>query len=687
MNLNSDLFLNRNFIIKRKPRINLDILNTIPKSTYSRLNILKNRYSKFPNGEYLFEDNNRMNKRKIVNNIITPSEKSYFTESNQSQINRDIYGYNNYIINKNSFNTINFTGKKSNNSKISNVSNFNYAETPNYLTTYESNSNFNLSNNISNSQYFPTNPNNSNNSINNNDARFMNMRLNFKILQQKLSHLNDIAISNGKDTFQTPYKTNNYSNYHSIYNTTDYSTNNYPIKVFKSMNINNYNNSKKLLNSKQNEGTRNKNIFMKKDLLNRIKMKKNKTEKINNNNFPLNINKENDLFKIKISKNKRNNYRENRYFTNDNSYKRNNTKEESELSQIAETIIQMNKSSENFENNYYIKDKSLEISDFIPNNKINIIKNKNKKNKYILNKTEENSSDKEFNKTQNNNEPNLKLIVEHAFSYDFSNNRKNLTKENFHKINDTKKNRNNKNINIVQTNNFILHNLTDEEDRKKEENKNNINISLKKENKTNKNINEKNLEEDIENNDEDDGIINSLIATASQNIKNREENIKYNFLSEFDNNLKKEKKKNITFDDNLIYINYHQDFKVTNLHITDNEDKTINFKPKELSKIIKKLTNNNNKLKPIIINSNRINYNNIINQIKIKNTNSKINKIKTNQTIKKNIDFLKEIKQRNNSRERSQSKDKNKKKTNLTNNTINIKINKSNIKSINNKKN
>ena len=86
------------------------------------------------------------------------------------------------------------------------------------------------------------------------------MRLNFKILQQKLSHLNDIAISNGKDTFQTPYKTNNYSNYHSIYNTTDYSTNNYPIKVFKSMNINNYNNSKKLLNSKQNEGTRNKNI-------------------------------------------------------------------------------------------------------------------------------------------------------------------------------------------------------------------------------------------------------------------------------------------------------------------------------------------------------------------------------------------------------------------------------------------
>ena len=55
------------------------------------------------------------------------------------------------------------------------------------------------------------------------------------------------------------------------------------------------------------------------------------------------------------------------------------------------------------------------------------------------------------------------------------------------------------------------------------------------------------------------------------------------------------------------------------MHITNNEDKTINFKPKDFSKIIKKLTNNNHKLKPIILNSNRSNKNNIINQIKIKN--------------------------------------------------------------------
>ena len=109
-------------------------------------------------------------------------------------------------------------------------------------------------------------------------------------------------------------------------------------------------------------------------------------------------------------------------------------------------------------------------------------------------------------------------------------------------------------------------------------------------------------------------------------------------------------------------INYYQDFKVTNLHITDSDDKTINFKPKNISKYLKKLTTNAYKIKPIIINSNKLNYNNIINKIQIHNTNTKINKIKTKQTIKKNIDLIKEIQKRNNSKDKSQSKDKIRKK-------------------------
>ena len=133
------------------------------------------------------------------------------------------------------------------------------------------------------------------------------------------------------------------------------------------------------------------------------------------------------------------------------------------------------------------------------------------------------------------------------------------------------------------------------------------------------------------------------------------------------------------------YINYYQDFKVTNLHITDSDDKTINFKPKNISKYLKKLTTNAYKIKPIIINSNKLNYNNIINKIQINNTNMKINKIKASQIIKKNIDFIKEVQKKNNSKDRSQSRDKNMKKYNLKSNSINIKVNKSGVKPINNK--
>ena len=132
-------------------------------------------------------------------------------------------------------------------------------------------------------------------------------------------------------------------------------------------------------------------------------------------------------------------------------------------------------------------------------------------------------------------------------------------------------------------------------------------------------------------------------------------------------------KKNLTFDDNLIYINYHQDYKVSNLRITDSENKAIQYNPKDISKYLKKLKSNNFRLKPIIINSNKIAYNNIINKIKIKNTNSKINKIKTNQTIQKNIDFIKNIQKKNNSKERSKSKEKNKNKSKINNDNILLK--------------
>ena len=692
MNLNKDLFFTKNFIIKRKPKIRFDGLRTEQKLYYPNTNKIKIRYSKRPKDIFI-DKFNAINNGKIINNIITPSEKSYFTETNQSQINGgDIFGYNNYIINKNSFNTINFTSKKNTNHKNESISNFNYADTPNYLTAYESSSNFKLNNtNINPNQYQMTNPNNNSNSFNNNDIKYMNMKLNFKILQKKLSHLNDIATTNYKVSYKTPYK--KYMNTSSGYST-ELSNKNYPIKVFRSEMINNTNKLKKVLKEKKNDiyqmiGSQNDLINNNMKIMNNHILR----QKIMNKNKNKN---ETDLFKNKIINNRYKNYIKDRYYTNENSLTKHYKNDENELSQIADNIIELNNSSENLDNNYFIKDKSFEIqnlktriNDLRKNADIKI-KNKNKKNqhKFISNDYGESSSNKEHNQTQNNNNQNFQLIVEHIFSYDSTKNKKSVTEQNSDKGKSNRRNKNNKNINIVQTNNFILNNLTEHnknrrEERQKIEN-NYTDINLKNENS----LSNKKKEEDSndENNEEDDGdkIINSLLATASQNFKHEKEITNNNPITDFhkslmkENQINKKNKKPVTFDDNLIYINYHQDYKVTNLKITNNNNKIIKFKPIDISKYLKKLVSNDEQLKPIIINSNKAMYNNIINKIKLKNTNSKINKIKANQIIKRNIEYIKEVEKRNNSKERNQSKDKNKNKYEQSNNSINIKVNKFN---------
>ena len=692
MNLNKDLFFTKNFIIKRKPKIRFDGLRTEQKLYYPNTNKIKIRYSKRPKDIFI-DKFNAINNGKIINNIITPSEKSYFTETNQSQINGgDIFGYNNYIINKNSFNTINFTSKKNTNHKNESISNFNYADTPNYLTAYESSSNFKLNNtNINPNQYQMTNPNNNSNSFNNNDIKYMNMKLNFKILQKKLSHLNDIATTNYKVSYKTPYK--KYMNTSSGYST-ELSNKNYPIKVFRSEMINNTNKLKKVLKEKKNDiyqmiGSQNDLINNNMKIMNNHILR----QKIMNKNKNKN---ETDLFKNKIINNRYKNYIKDRYYTNENSLTKHYKNDENELSQLADNIIELNNSSENLDNNYFIKDKSFEIqnlktriNDLRKNADIKI-KNKNKKNqhKFISNDYGESSSNKEHNQTQNNNNQNFQLIVEHIFSYDSTKNKKSVTEQNSDKGKSNRRNKNNKNINIVQTNNFILNNLTEHnknrrEERKKIEN-NYTDINLKNENS----LSNKKKEEDSndENNEEDDGdkIINSLLATASQNFKHEKEITNNNPITDFhkslmkENQINKKNKKPVTFDDNLIYINYHQDYKVTNLKITNNNNKVIKFKPIDISKYLKKLVSNDEQLKPIIINSNKAMYNNIINKIKLKNTNSKINKIKANQIIKRNIEYIKEVEKRNNSKERNQSKDKNKNKYEQSNNSINIKVNKFN---------
>ena len=113
----------------------------------------------------------------------------------------------------------------------------------------------------------------------------------------------------------------------------------------------------------------------------------------------------------------------------------------------------------------------------------------------------------------------------------------------------------------------------------------------------------------------------------------------------FEKEIKDNKKKKVTFDDKLIFINYNRKEKVPNLHISDSDNKNIEFKTRDISKYLyilasKTITNN---IKPIILNVNKIDYNSIINKEKIN---------KSNNIIKRNIDFIKLVQKRNFSKEK-----------------------------------
>ena len=703
MNIYPEILVQKTYKNRRKPGLNLNYLQTEPITEAKNTYLLRHKLLNM-------NKNDNLNKYKsfyfdkAINNYITPNE-NYYDESYNSQINRDIYGYNNYIINKNNYNTINFTSKKNSEHKIDNNNNHNYTyqDSPNYLTAYESNSDlYKILKNSRNNQAIKVNTNSS--FYNNYDIRFMNMKLNFKILEKKLSHLKDIASSTDKNYYQMPYKMPYYAtNINSSSN--DFSENNQPIKVFRSANINNLNHKlikkvkgakKKIKVDKKNEETYNLN--------NNIKINK-------NNESPMHSNSKNKLFNIKKENKNENNLARNRYYTNDNSLNKYSKRDESELSEIADHLlaIKKNKSIENSEN--IKKDKPIEYLKLKyksnnPSNKKNLIqnininiKNKNNNNKYkfISNELEEISINKGNNYTENNNEQNL--MIEHIFSYNSTQNSDNKKEINSSRYKNNKA-RNNKNINIVQTNNFLITDLKEKKIDKNEVNKNN-NIEIKNGKAINKN-DDKDFSDENENNDDDyeDKIINSLIATASNKFKNGgEDNGKINTpVSEFDNDIAKENKldngkhKHVTFDDNLIYINYHQDYKATNLKITDNDDKCIQFKPKDISKIIKNLSKEQSELKPVIIESNRENYNNIINKIKIMNINNKINKNKTRKIIQKNKDLIKEIEKRGKLKSHSKDKSKYKNKVEKKKDTINniniknINIKKMNIPNNNNKK-
>lgn len=154
-----------------------------------------------------------------------------------------------------------------------------------------------------------------------------------------------------------------------------------------------------------------------------------------------------------------------------------------------------------------------------------------------------------------------------------------------------------------------------------------------------------------ENNYDSDNYINSIPSKEETHKK-----YGISIISTNDNNeinpsrtpskyLNYKNNKKVTFDDNLIYINYDEDEYVTNVFISDNNGRNLPHKGKDFSKYLRILTSvsHTSKLKPILIDANK------------KRKNKKKTKI-----MKRNIEFLKKVAQTGNvydtSKERSKKK-------------------------------
>ena len=96
MNLNNKYFLKRYNNKKTKKQIYCDILLNQPMMT---LKMNKNNY--INNNSHLLNNTIDNNKIKYLNRLNNSSVDNSLHDQNKTQINQDIIGYNNYIINTN----------------------------------------------------------------------------------------------------------------------------------------------------------------------------------------------------------------------------------------------------------------------------------------------------------------------------------------------------------------------------------------------------------------------------------------------------------------------------------------------------------------------------------------------------------------------------------------------------------
>lgn len=659
----------------------------------------------------------------------SPININYYNSKNKNriQINQDIIGYNNLIINNNNYDTIELNqNEKANNFNFYNTKNPNKIGIKNYVKISRLNKIYKNNNKINNTSSL-TNKNNFNSNYNssfyqNEEIKYMNMRLNFKLLEQKIEKLNDMVLGKNissppKNFNQTLDNMHNYKNKFNFNISNSITDNNY-LSINKNE-IAYYNKGLKsflsMSNNKDKDNLENKKV-------NLIRYKR-----------PINIKKgfKRKFVKNKYLKNKKN--ENNRYIKYDDL---SDSKSDSEISEIAGDIIGIlnenlhkdKKVSEKEISSFSITNNRSESNDNNNNNNnliksfdISKIKINKSKNLSISNPTEIFYNPEKKNKNDKT-EKKLKLSIEHVLTYNHMDNI-----DNNNKINKKQNNVNKSDDDIKDNKQYLKFLLNDKEFiRKKLEQEIQLmkllKSSIKNEDQNNKNLNNKNNDNDNDDNEKDeDGekVINSLLfqVTRSNQKENNDKNylnssrresnnnaneyhlpLKRNLNNYFifekeikDNIHNNNKKKKVTFDDKLIFINYNGKEKVPNLHISDDNNKKIEFKPRDISKYLyilssKAITNN---IKPIISNVNKIDYQSIINKIKIN---------KNNKIIQRNIDFIKLVKKKNFSKEkykkkvdlkseRVSRKYKNEKSTSNENITNNSKSKKDKKRSLNSSKN
>ena len=521
----------------------------------------------------------------------------------------------------------------------------------------------------------------------NEDINLMTMKLNFRILEQKITNLSNLLLPK-KTIYNSNYSLNKkYNNINSSFSPN--------IKFEKYFNKNNYLKNDLTyntynLNYEKNNISNSSNIILKKNNI------KNKFNYLNNNYFKLIKNNNNEV-NNKMNKTEEN-YENDKNILNKSinldleklSKKESENLSDDELSNLAnELVSSLREKKENLEE----EEKLVIDNNIIENNNNNkIIKKKTKiNNNYIItnisgtvnytpasqepiiSKNEEDNIPKNINK-------NDFTIIKNSFCINSEPKRKMLKtseKENNREKEENQNNKIEKDIKIIEQNDSLLNkknkNYQKEMDILKDIQDD---INKKKEIEQNKNNSESDLDILLTDKNDDNNIDKDFVINQNKDYKISRNKLVFKEENGLNNNNienKKEKynkkpnQKKVTIENSLIYINYNDKEKPTKINLYKAKSKAdagikLHFRPKNINLILNNLIQEK-KLKSILLNKNDINivrrglddkpFCSMDDSEKIK----KIKKIKINQKnkniLKRNIDYIKKVEEKNKNMEKN----------------------------------